>query len=284
MEAERTQHDATLWERIFSPENLSQALGRVKRNKGRAGVDGMTVDALEAHLEAHWTTIRQRLEAGIYQPSPVKRVSIPKAGGGKRQLGIPTVLDRYIQHAMHQVLSEVFDPRFSPHSYGYRPGRSAHDAVQQAREYIEEGYEWVVDIDLERFFDTVHHDRLLARMRQVIDDARVLRLVKAYLKAGIMTDGVVMANDEGTPQGGPLSPLLSNIVLDELDRKLEERGHRFVRYADDCNIYVKSERAGHRVMESTQRFIEGRLRLKVNATKSAVDRVENRPFLGFDFY
>lgn len=283
MEDERTQHEG-LWERIFGRENLFKALARVESNKGAPGVDGMTTEELADHLRKHWLSIRARLDAGVYQPSPVKRTMIPKEDGGERQLGIPTVLDRFIQQAMLQVLSEVFEPTFSEHSYGFRPNRSAQQAVQVARNYIEEGYTWVVDIDLAKFFDTVHHDRLMARMKQTVTDPRVLRLVNAYLKAGVMVNGVVVETDEGTPQGGPLSPLLSNIVLTELDRKLEERGHHFVRYADDCNIYVGSRSAAERVMESTQRFIEGRMRLTINEAKSAVDRGTNRQFLGFSFY
>ncbi len=283
MEDERTQHEG-LWERIFSRENLFKALARVESNQGAPGVDGMTTEELADHLREHWPGIRARLAAGIYQPSPVKRTMIPKPGGGERQLGIPTVLDRFIQQAMLQVLSEVFEPTFSEHSYGFRPNRSAQQAVQVARSYIEEGYTWVVDIDLAKFFDTVHHDRLMARMKQTISDKQVLRLVNEYLKAGVMVDGVVVETHEGTPQGGPLSPLLSNIVLTELDRKLEERGHRFVRYADDCNIYVGSRTAAERVMGSTQRFIEKRMRLQVNEAKSAADLATNRQFLGFSFY
>jgi len=232
-EIENTQHEEELWERIFSRGNMFAALERVKANKGAPGVDGMTVEELPDHLKAHWLSIRAKLDAGAYRPSPVKRVAIPKPGGGERLLGIPTVLDRLIQQAMQQVLSILFEPTFSDHSYGFRPLRSAHDAVRQAREYIEEGYTWVVDIDMAKFFDTVNHDRLMARMKKVVKDKRVLKLVNAYLKAGVMVDGVVMGTEEGTPQGGPLSPLLSNIVLTELDHKLEERGHRFVRYADD---------------------------------------------------
>ena len=265
------QEGEGLWERIFSRENLIAALKRVKRNGGAPGVDGMTAEELPEHLKAHWPSIRNKLEAGTYRPSPVKRVEIPKAGGGVRQLGIPTVLDRLIQQAMHQALSPLFEETFSDHSYGFRPGRSAHDGVRAAQKHVEEGYQWVVDIDLERFFDTVNHDRLMARMKSVVKDKRILGLVNAYLKAGVMVSGVVIERVEGTPQGGPLSPLLSNIVLTELDRKLEERGHRFVRYADDCNIYVKSERAAKRVMISTKRFVEGHMRLKVNGAKSAVD-------------
>jgi RNA-directed DNA polymerase len=284
MEGESTQYEAELWEAIFSRDNLNAALARVQSNAGAPGVDGMRVDELPEHLKAHWPSIRAKLDAGQYQPSPVKRVEIPKAGGGVRELGIPTVLDRLIQQAMLQVLSPEFEPTFSQHSYGFRPGRRAHEAVKAAQGYIQAGYRWVVDIDLERFFDTVNHDRLMARMKTVVEDKRVLRLVNAYLKAGVMVNGVVVEREEGTPQGSPLSPLLSNIVLTELDRKLEERGHRFVRYADDCNIYVRSERAAQRVLSSTQRFIEGRMRLKVNEAKSAVDRATKRQFLGFSFY
>lgn len=278
------QHEEGLWEKIFSRENLFIALERVQRNGGAPGVDGMKVEELPDHLREHWPNIREKLEAGTYQPSPVKRVEIPKPGGGVRLLGIPTVQDRLIQQATHQVLVEVYEATFSEHSYGFRPGRSAHDAVKAAREHIEAGYRWVVDIDLEKFFDTVNHDRLMARMKEEVKDKRVLRLVNEYLKAGVMVNGVVMESKEGTPQGGPLSPLLSNIVLTELDRKLEERGHRFVRYADDCNIYVKSERTAQRVLESTGRFIERRMRLKVNQSKSAVDVAVRRQFLGFSFY
>ena len=280
-----TQHEAEgLWERIVSRDNLMAALRRVRSNGGAPGVDGMTVEELPGHLRAHWPSIREKLEAGRYKPSPVKRVEIPKPGKGMRQLGIPTVQDRFIQQAMHQVLSPQFEPTFSEHSYGFRPGRSAHEAVKAAQEHVEAGYKWVVDIDMERFFDTVNHDRLMARMKAVVKEKRVLRLVNAYLKAGVMVNGVVVEMREGTPQGGPLSPLLSNIVLTELDRKLEERGHRFVRYADDCNIYVRSERAARRVLTSTVRYVEERMRLKVNKAKSAVDLATKRQFLGFSFY
>ena len=280
-----TQHEEEgLWERIFSRENLMRALKRVQSNGGAPGVDGMTVDGLPDHLRADWPSIREKLEAGRYEPSPVKRVEIPKPGKGRRQLGIPTVQDRFIQQAIQQVLSPQFEPTFSEHSYGFRPGRSAHEAVKAARAHVEAGYKWVVDIDMERFFDTVNHDRLMARMKAVVKDKRVLRLVNAYLKAGVMVNGVVVEMKEGTPQGGPLSPLLSNIVLTELDRKLEERGHRFVRYADDCNIYVRSERAARRVLASTKRYVEERMRLKVNEAKSAVDLAVRRQFLGFSFY
>jgi group II intron reverse transcriptase/maturase len=279
-----TQHEETLWEQIFSRDNLLAALDRVQANKGAPGVDGMTVEDLSDHLRAHWEGIRAKRERGTYRPSPVKRVEIPKPGGGVRLLGVPTVLDRFIQQAMAQVLGPLFEPTFSDHSYGFRPGRSAHDAVQAAQGIIQDGYTWVVDIDIEKFFDTVNHDRLMARKKQTVQDKRVLRLTNEYLKAGVMVNGVVLDTGEGTPQGSPLSPLLSNIVLDELDRKLEERGHCFVRYADDCNIYVKSERAAQRVLESTTRFIEKRMRLKVNQDKSAADRATNRQFLGFSFY
>lgn len=281
---EHIQHEEQLWEQIFSRNNLFKALERVRRNKGAPGVDGMTVDELPDHLRDHWEGIRMKLDKGTYTPSPLKRITIPKASGGERQLGIPTVLDRLIQQAIHQVLTDVFEPTFSEHSYGFRPNRNAHQAVEQARQYLSEGYEWVVDIDLANFFDTVNHDRLMERIKREVSDSRVLRLINAYLKTGILIDGLVSQREEGTPQGSPLSPLLSNIVLTELDRKLEERGHRFVRYADDCNIYVKSERSAHRVMTSTTHFIENRMRLKVNESKSAVDEAKNRKFLGFSFY
>jgi RNA-directed DNA polymerase len=285
MEQAMTQHEGDeLWEKVFSRANLFAALERVQSNKGAAGVDGMSVKELPAHLKAHWVNIRAKLDEGKYQPSPVRRVEIPKAGGGVRQLGIPTVQDRLIQQALHQVLSPLFELTFSEQSYGFRPERSAHDAVRVARQYIESGKSWVVDIDLERFFDTVNHDRLMARVKDVVKDKRVLRLINVYLQAGVMVNGVVMETGEGTPQGGPLSPLLSNIVLTELDRKLEERGLSFVRYADDCNIYVSSERAAQRVMASTHEFVEKRMRLKVNEAKSAVDKATNRQFLGFSFY
>jgi len=282
---ERTQHEgAGLWEQIFSRTNLFAALRQVRQNGGAPGVDGMTVEELPDHLRRHWEGIRAKLDRGTYVPSPVKRVEIPKPNGGMRKLGIPTVVDRLIQQAIHQILSRLFEPTFSAHSYGFRPGRSAQDAVKAARNYIEEGYSCVVDIDLAQFFDTVNHDRLMARMKEEIKDKRVLKLVNAYLKAGVMANGMVEATEEGTPQGGPLSPMLSNIVLTELDRKLEERGHRFVRYADDCNIYVKSRRAGERVLASTTEFIEKRMRLKVNREKSAEDYAVKRKFLGFSFY
>jgi group II intron reverse transcriptase/maturase len=263
---------------------MQRALQQVKTNRGAGGVDGMSVAQLSAHLHAHWPSIRAKLDAREYEPSPVKRVVIPKPDGGERLLGIPTVQDRLIQQAMHQVLSEEYDPKFSEHSYGFRPERSAHDAVRVAQAYIGSGKKYVVDMDLEKFFDTVNHDRLMSRLKCDIEDKRVLWLVNQYLKAGVMVNGVVMETDEGTPQGGPLSPLLSNIVLDELDRELERRGHSFVRYADDCNIYVGSRRAAERVLESVQEYVEKKLRLKVNEAKSAVDLATRRKFLGFSFY
>lgn len=282
---ERFQHEGSeLWEAIFSRENLLVALKRVKANKGSAGIDGMTVEELPDHLKRDWEGIRAKLDRGTYVPSPVKRVEIPKAEGGMRLLGIPTVLDRMIQQAMQQVLSPIFEKTFSEASYGFRVRRNAHQAIEQAQEYVAVGYEWVVDIDLEKFFDTVHHERLMARVKDVVKDKGVRRLINAYLKAGVLEGGIVEATEEGTPQGGPLSPLLSNIVLTELDRKLEERGHRFVRYADDCNIYVKSKRSAERVMASTTQFIEKRMRLKVNQRKSAVGKAVERTFLGFSFY
>ena len=279
-----TQHEGGMWSEIFNRPNLFAALERVRRNGGAAGVDGMDVEELPEHLKAHWPSIREKLEAGNYQPSPVKRVEIPKPNGGVRMLGIPTVQDRLIQQAMHQVLSRKYEPTFSEHSYGFRRNRSAQDAVEAAQRHINAGNKWVVDIDMAKFFDTVNHDRLMARMKQQINDKQILRLVNAYLKAGVMVNGVVMETEEGTPQGGPLSPLLSNIVLDELDRELEKRGHRFVRYADDCNIYVKSKRSAERVLASTKKYIEKRLRLKVNEKKSAVGLATQRKFLGFSFY
>lgn len=279
------QHEEdSMWERIFSGRNLVKAMERVQSNRGAPGVDGMTVEELPDHLREHWRSIRAKLDAREYQPNPVKQVVIPKPDGGERLLGIPTVQDRLIQQAMHQVLSEEYEPKFSDHSYGFRPGRSAHDAVRKARGYVEDGNVWVVDMDLAKFFDTVNHDRLMSRLKRDIEDKRVLWLVNQYLKAGVMVEGVVVERYEGTPQGGPLSPLLSNIVLDELDRELERRGHLFVRYADDCNIYVRSRRAAERVLASTRRYVEAKLRLQVNESKSAVDLATKRTFLGFSFY
>ncbi|WP_084243098.1 group II intron reverse transcriptase/maturase [Planomicrobium okeanokoites] len=272
-----------LMEQILSRENLIRALNRVVRNKGSHGVDEMPVQNLRAHVIEHWDTMKTELLSGTYQPQPVRRVEIPKPDGGVRLLGIPTVIDRFIQQAIAQVLSSIYDPTFSDHSYGFRPKRSAHDAVKKARRFITEGNRWVVDIDLEKFFDRVNHDKLMGLLAKRIEDKHLLQLIHKYLKTGIMINGVVMNSEEGTPQGGPLSPLLSNIVLDELDRELEKRGHKFVRYADDCNIYVKTPKAGNRVMKSVTSFIEGKLKLKVNTSKSAVDRPWKRKFLGFSF-
>ncbi|MBI2540018.1 MAG: group II intron reverse transcriptase/maturase [Deltaproteobacteria bacterium] len=270
-------------EEVIERDNLREALRRVKANKGSPGVDGMRVDEVAGYLKEHWPGIRQQLLSGTYKPQPVKRVEIPKPGGGIRKLGIPTVLDRFIQQAAMQVLQRRWDPMFSRHSYGFRPKRSAHQAVAQAQQYIAEGYRWVVDIDLEKFFDRVNHDKLMGEVAKRITDKRVLKLIRAYLNAGVMENGLVSAMGEGTPQGGPLSPLLSNVVLDGLDRELERRGHRFVRYADDCNLYVRSLRAGQRVMESISNFITVRLKLRVNSEKSAVGRPWERKFLGFSF-
>jgi RNA-directed DNA polymerase len=270
-------------EEVVERENLREALARVRANKGSPGVDGMTVEALVEHLQKHWPTLKNQLLEGTYRPEPVKRVEIPKPDGGMRKLGIPTVLDRFIQQAVLQVFQKRWDPTFSPHSYGFRPNRSAHQAVAQAQEYIAQGYGWVVDLDLEKFFDRVSHDILMSRVARRITDKRLLRLLRAYLSAGVMEDGLVSPTEEGTPQGGPLSPLLSNVLLDEFDRELEKRGLRFVRYADDSNIYVQSERAGLRVMESVKRFLTRKLRLKVNDAKSAVARPDTRKFLGFSF-
>ncbi len=272
-----------LMEEICGRENCKQALKRVKANKGSAGVDGMTVQRLPEYLKQHWPAIREQLLSGTYKPQPVRRVEIPKPDGGVRRLGIPTVLDRFIQQAVMQVLQGRWDRTFSDHSYGFRPGRSAHQAVEQAQRYIAEGYRWCVDLDLEKFFDRVSHDKLMSRIETRISDRRLLKLIRSFLKAGVMEGGLVSPVDEGTPQGGPLSPLLSNIVLDEFDRELERRGLRFARYADDSNIYVRSRRAGERVMASITRFITTKLKLKVNEQKSAVARPWERKFLGFSF-
>jgi RNA-directed DNA polymerase len=273
-----------LMEEVCERENLKEALRQVKANKGSPGVDGMTVDGITDYLYQHWLAIREQLLSGTYKPKPVRRVEIPKPdGGGTRKLGIPTVLDRFIQQAVMQVLQRRWDPTFSNHSYGFRPRRSAHQAVAQAQQYIAEGYGWVIDLDLEKFFDRVNHDKLMGRIAQRVEDKRLLKVIRAFLNAGVMENGLVSPSVEGTPQGGPLSPLLSNLVLDELDRELERRGHRFVRYADDCNIYVRSERAGQRVMESITQFITHKLKLKVNEAKSAVALPQERKFLGFSF-
>jgi len=276
--------DERVWEAVFSRENMQTAQKRVESNKGAAGMDGMKVTDLRGYLKANWLEVSEVLESGKYQPNPVRRVEIPKPDGGVRQLGIPTVLDRLIQQAIAQVLTQLFEATFSPHSYGFRPGRSAHQAVEQSQEYIREGYDWVVDIDLEKFFDRVNHDMLMARVARVVKDKRVLKLIRAYLESGVMVNGVVMETEEGTPQGGPLSPLLSNIMLNDLDRELEERGHKFVRYADDCNIYVKTERAGERVLKSVKQYLEKKLKLKVNPKKSKVERATRAKFLGFSFW
>ena len=270
-----------LMEEVCERDNLKQALKRVRENRGSPGVDGRTVGELPGYLKEHWPAIREQLLNGTYRPAPVRRVNIPKPGGGMRPLGIPTVLDRFLQQAVLQVLQRRWDRTFSEHSYGFRPDRSAHQAVAQAQRYVHLGYAWVVDLDLEKFFDRVNHDKLMGRVAQRVADKRLLRLIRAYLNAGVMEGGLVSPTWEGTPQGGPLSPLLSNLVLDELDRELERRGHRFVRYADDCNIYVRSERAGRRVMESVKSFIAKKLKLRVNDAKSAVARPQERKFLGF---
>jgi RNA-directed DNA polymerase len=280
---ERPAGTTRLMEEICDRENMEEALRRVKANKGSAGIDGMTVGGIADYLKQHWPAVRERLLNGTYEPNPVRRVEIPKPDGGVRKLGIPTVLDRLIQQAVMQVLQRQWDGTFSEHSYGFRPGRSAHQAVAQAQQYIAEGHGWCVDLDLEKFFDRVNHDKLMGRIAKRVGDKRLLKLIRAFLNAGVMENGLVSPSVEGTPQGGPLSPLLSNLVLDELDRELERRGHRFVRYADDCNIYVRSERAGQRVMESVTRFIMQELKLKVNEAKSAVARPQERKFLGFSF-
>ena len=268
---------------VLKPANLGSALRQVQANKGSPGIDGMTVEALPEFLRLHWPEIRQQLQNGTYKPMAVRRVEIPKPDGGTRKLGVPSVLDRFIQQALAQVLSQRWDPTFSDSSYGFRPGRSAPQAVEMAQRHITSGQAWVVDIDLEKFFDKVNHDRLMGRIMKRETDKALLKLTRAFLNAGVMENGLVGPTDEGVPQGGPLSPLLSNLVLDELDKELEKRRHKFVRYADDCNIYVQSQRAGQRVMEGVSRFIADKLKLKVNSSKSAVDRPSRRKFLGFSF-
>jgi RNA-directed DNA polymerase len=270
-------------EEVCGRENCQQALRRVKANKGSPGIDGMKVSELPDYVKQHWPTIREQLLSGTYRPQPVRRVEIAKPDGGVRKLGIPTVLDRFVQQAVMQVLQGGWDRTFSEHSHGFRPQRSAHQAVAQAQRYIAAGNRWVVDLDLEKFFDRVNHDKLMAAIARRVSDQRMLKLIRAFLESGVMENGLVSPVEEGTPQGGPLSPLLSNLVLDELDREWERRQHRFVRYADDCNIYVASERAGKRVMRSVTGFIERRLKLKVNEAKSAVARPQERKFLGFSF-
>lgn len=272
-----------LMERVCERANLQAALKRVRKNKGNAGIDAMTVDELPEHLRKSWPDLREQLLTGTYQPRPVRRHVIPKSGGGERELGIPTVVDRFIQQAILQVLGPRFDPSFSEHSYGFRPKRSAHDAVVQAQRLINEGRGFVVDVDLEKFFDRVNHDVLMGRLAKRIEDKRLLGLIRRYLEAGMMANGVVVDRYEGTPQGGPLSPLLANVLLDEVDKELERRGHAFVRYADDCNVYVRSRRAGERVMGLLRRLYAG-LRLRINEAKSAVDRPQNRKLLGYSFY
>ncbi len=283
LDSQRPVGELSLMEQICERENLIRAWDRVRSNGGAPGVDGMTIEQTQGYLREHWPAIRDQLRAGTYRPQPVRRVEIPKPDGGVRLLGIPTVLDRLIQQAVLQVLSVRWDPTFSESSFGFRPNRSAHQAVAQAQTFLAEGYEWVVDLDLEKFFDRVNHDILMSRVARRITDKRVLKLIRSYLTAGVLENGLVSPSDEGTPQGGPLSPLLSNLLLDDLDKELERRGHKFCRYADDCNIYVRTERSGARVMESVTRFLTRRLKLKVNREKSAVGRPQERKFLGFRF-
>ncbi len=275
---------SSLLDKVLARENMLLAMKRVIRNKGSHGVDGMRVDELRTFIIDNWDSVKQKLLEGRYKPSPVRRVEIPKPDGGIRLLGIPTVLDRLIQQATAQELNKIYDPTFSDSSYGFRPNKSAKQAIVKAKDYINQGNRWVVDMDLEKFFDKVNHDILMERLSRTIKDKRLLKLIRAYLESGVMINGIKVNSEEGTPQGGPLSPLLANILLDEVDKELEKRGHKFCRFADDCNIYVKSEKAGKRVMESIKKIIEGRLKLKVNEKKSAVDLVSKRKFLGFSFY
>jgi RNA-directed DNA polymerase len=280
--AHRDQED--LWRRMLSRENLMAALNRVETNRGAPGVDGMTTEQLRPWLREHWVAVREELDAGVFRPQPVRRVAIPKPGGGSRMLGVPRVLDRFLQQAIAQVLTPVFDPEFCPTSFGFRPGRNAHQAVRRAVRAIEDGHRWVVDLDLDRFFDRVGHDALMARVARKVEDRRVLRLIRRFLEAGIMDGGIVSASGEGTPQGSPLSPILSNIMLDDLDRELWSRRLRFVRYADDIRIFVRSKRAAQRVLGSVAEVIEGRLHLKVNREKSKVVPASVMTMLGFGFY
>ncbi|MDQ0418969.1 group II intron reverse transcriptase/maturase [Croceifilum oryzae] len=272
-----------LMKRLFSRENLLKALKQVEKNKGSHGVDEMSVESLREYIREHWASIRSSIEDGTYKPLPVRRIEIPKSNGGVRLLSIPTVFDRFVQQAIAQILTPLFDPCFSDCSYGFRPGRRGHDAVRKAKGYIEEGCRWVIDLDLEKFFDQVNHDKLMSLLAKKITDKQILKLIRRYLQSGIMVNGLRVSNEQGVPQGGPLSPLLSNIMLDLLDKELEKRGHRFVRYADDCNIYVRTRKAGERVKQSITEFIEQQLKLKVNQEKSAVDRPWKRKFLGFSF-
>jgi RNA-directed DNA polymerase len=285
-QAETSPHpaQASLWEQFLSRENLARALRRVERNAGAPGADGMRTDELREWLHGHWPQVRAQLDAGTYRPQPVRRVAIPKPSGGERVLGVPTALDRLIQQALLQVLTPVFDPHFHERSFGFRPGRSPHQAIECARQSIADGAAFVVDLDLDAFFDRVQHDALLARVARRVSDKQMLRLLRRYLEAGIMADGVKQPSEEGTPQGSPLSPLLANVMLDDLDRELDRRGHRFVRYADDLMVYVRSERAGLRVMASITQYVESRLKLRVNRRKSAVGPATRRPFLGFGFF
>ena len=280
----RGEQNDDLMEEVLSRQNMLKALRRVEKNKGAPGIDNLTVESLKPYLRQNWLSIREQLLKGEYKPKPVLRVEIPKPNGEKRLLGIPTVIDRLIQQALLQILTEIFDPEFSPFSFGFRPNRKAHDAIIKAKHYIEEGYQWVVDLDIEKFFDHINHDMLMARVNRKIKDRRILKLIRLYLQSGVMVNGVKVQTREGTPQGGPLSPLLANILLDDLDRELEKRGHKFVRYADDSNIYLKSKRAGQRVMESITTFLKVKLRLKVNLQKSTVDISDKRKFLGFNLY
>ncbi len=280
-DASNIPRQPALIETMLESENMLRALQKVEANGGAAGTDGMTVEELRPFLQKQWAIIKEQLLKGKYRPRPVRRVDIPKPGGGARMLGIPTVLDRLLQQAMHQILSPLWEAEFSPHSYGFRPGRSAAQAIGAAQRHVRSGSRWVVDMDLEKFFDRVNHDVLMARVARKVSDRRMLGLIRAYLKSGIMQNGLVEPRSEGTPQGGPLSPLLSNILLDDLDKELEKRGHKFCRYADDCNIYVGSQRTGERVLASVARFLTERLRLKLNPLKSGVDRPWKRKFLGF---
>ena len=273
-----------LLEDVLERDNMLKAMYRVIRNKGSHGIDGMKTDELREHVKRTWTTVKSKLLEGKYNPSPVRRVEIPKPDGGIRLLGIPTVQDRMIQQAIAQVLSEIYEPTFSESSFGFRPNRGAKNAIKQSETYINQGYRWVVDMDLEKFFDKVNHDILMGKLEKKIKDRRLLKLIRKYLESGVLVNGIKVSSEEGTPQGGPLSPLLANIMLDGIDKELEKRGHKFCRYADDCNIYVKSKKAGIRVMDSVTKLIENNLKLKVNKNKSAVDLVTNRKFLGFSFY